>query len=151
MESSLHLVLAEKLNIEVAMGNVKNFDDAEKWLTKTFLFVRFQQNPTAYQHSDEFKDLKDQTLEALLCKQVTTCSEQPRKLDISKVDSELRETSCLKRERGGREKERERNRAKGGSKKAAKRERGEVKWGGGGTKTMTKKDTTRRQKEQPEA
>ncbi len=71
VESSLHLVLAEKLNIEVAMGNVKNWNDASMWLTKTFLFVRFKQNPTAYQHSDEFKDLKDQTLEALLYKQVT--------------------------------------------------------------------------------
>ena len=70
LESSLHHTLAEKINIEVALGNIATRGDATKWLNGSFLSKRFHHNPTIYQQDDMFQDLGEKTLEALLSQQI---------------------------------------------------------------------------------
>lgn len=48
VESSLHLNFAEHLAAEIAVGVIKNIEDALIWLQTTYLYVRFMSNPSYY-------------------------------------------------------------------------------------------------------
>ncbi|RCK55185.1 ATP-dependent DNA helicase MER3 [Candida viswanathii] len=48
VESSLHLNFTEHLAAEIAVGVIKNVDDALVWLKTTYLYVRFVLNPGYY-------------------------------------------------------------------------------------------------------
>lgn len=48
IESVLKYSLSEHLNAEIAVGMVKNVQDAVAWLKTTFLYVRAQSDPAAY-------------------------------------------------------------------------------------------------------
>ncbi|XP_033120994.1 activating signal cointegrator 1 complex subunit 3-like isoform X2 [Anneissia japonica] len=48
IESQFIENLADNLNAEVALGTVTNVDEAVKWLSYTYLFVRMYMNPLAY-------------------------------------------------------------------------------------------------------
>lgn len=40
--------LTDNLNAEVSLGTVTNVDEAVKWLSYTYLFVRMKANPLVY-------------------------------------------------------------------------------------------------------
>uniref|UniRef100_A0A8B9HI64 Activating signal cointegrator 1 complex subunit 3 n=1 Tax=Astyanax mexicanus TaxID=7994 RepID=A0A8B9HI64_ASTMX len=48
IESQFHASLADNLNAEVALGTVTNVEEAVKWLSYTYLYVRMRANPLAY-------------------------------------------------------------------------------------------------------
>ncbi|XP_031431613.1 activating signal cointegrator 1 complex subunit 3 isoform X2 [Clupea harengus] len=48
IESQFLQSLADNLNAEVALGTVTNVEEAVKWLSYTYLFVRMRANPLAY-------------------------------------------------------------------------------------------------------
>ncbi|KAF4088062.1 hypothetical protein AMELA_G00078530 [Ameiurus melas] len=48
IESQFHASLADNLNAEVALGTVTNIEEAVKWLSYTYLYVRMRANPLAY-------------------------------------------------------------------------------------------------------
>uniref|UniRef100_A0A7N5ZVM2 Activating signal cointegrator 1 complex subunit 3 n=1 Tax=Anabas testudineus TaxID=64144 RepID=A0A7N5ZVM2_ANATE len=48
IESQLLNSLADNLNAEVALGTVTNVEEAVKWLSYTYLYVRMRANPLAY-------------------------------------------------------------------------------------------------------
>ena len=48
LESHLHKNLIEHLNAEVALGTIRSVEDAKRWLTSTFLYVRLQRNRRHY-------------------------------------------------------------------------------------------------------
>nr|XP_046256523.1 activating signal cointegrator 1 complex subunit 3 [Scatophagus argus] len=48
IESQFQASLADNLNAEVALGSVTNVEEAVKWLSYTYLYVRMRANPLAY-------------------------------------------------------------------------------------------------------
>merc|ERR1719233_1067363 len=52
VESSLHEVIHDHINAEIATGTIQNTQDGIEWLTWTFLFRRLLKNPTYYQIED---------------------------------------------------------------------------------------------------
>uniref|UniRef100_A0A671V6M3 Activating signal cointegrator 1 complex subunit 3 n=1 Tax=Sparus aurata TaxID=8175 RepID=A0A671V6M3_SPAAU len=48
IESQFQDSLADNLNAEVALGSVTNVEEAVKWLSYTYLYVRMRANPLAY-------------------------------------------------------------------------------------------------------
>ncbi|TSK34894.1 Activating signal cointegrator 1 complex subunit 3 [Bagarius yarrelli] len=48
IESQFHSSLADNLNAEVALGTVTNVEEAIKWLSYTYLYVRMRANPLVY-------------------------------------------------------------------------------------------------------
>ncbi|KAG7336122.1 hypothetical protein KOW79_000815 [Hemibagrus wyckioides] len=48
IESQFHASLADNLNAEVALGTVTNVDEAIKWMSYTYLYVRMRANPLVY-------------------------------------------------------------------------------------------------------
>uniref|UniRef100_A0AAR2KKX3 Activating signal cointegrator 1 complex subunit 3 n=1 Tax=Pygocentrus nattereri TaxID=42514 RepID=A0AAR2KKX3_PYGNA len=48
IESQFHASLADNLNAEVALGTVTNVEEAVKWLSYTYLYVRMRANPLVY-------------------------------------------------------------------------------------------------------
>ncbi|XP_073703976.1 activating signal cointegrator 1 complex subunit 3 [Garra rufa] len=48
IESQFQQSLADNLNAEIALGTVTNVDEAVRWLSYTYLFVRMRANPLAY-------------------------------------------------------------------------------------------------------
>ncbi|XP_060726018.1 activating signal cointegrator 1 complex subunit 3 isoform X1 [Tachysurus vachellii] len=48
IESQFHASLADNLNAEVALGTVTNVEEAIKWLSYTYLYVRMRANPLVY-------------------------------------------------------------------------------------------------------
>ncbi|MCJ8728529.1 hypothetical protein PDJAM_G00005490 [Pangasius djambal] len=48
IESQFHASLADNLNAEVALGTVTNVEEAVKWLSYAYLYVRMRANPLAY-------------------------------------------------------------------------------------------------------
>ncbi|XP_068602904.1 activating signal cointegrator 1 complex subunit 3 [Brachionichthys hirsutus] len=48
IESQFQASLADNLNAEVALGSVTNVEEAVKWLSYTYLFVRMRANPLVY-------------------------------------------------------------------------------------------------------
>ncbi|KAK8219849.1 Pre-mRNA-splicing helicase BRR2 [Zalaria obscura] len=61
IESQLMSKLADNLNAEVVLGNIRNRDDGVDWLGYTYLFVRMLRSPALYQVGAEYED--DETLE----------------------------------------------------------------------------------------
>ncbi|XP_061675544.1 activating signal cointegrator 1 complex subunit 3 isoform X3 [Syngnathoides biaculeatus] len=48
IESQFLVSLADNLNAEIALGTVTNVDEAVRWLSYTYLYVRVRANPLAY-------------------------------------------------------------------------------------------------------
>uniref|UniRef100_A0A673MSU9 U5 small nuclear ribonucleoprotein 200 kDa helicase n=1 Tax=Sinocyclocheilus rhinocerous TaxID=307959 RepID=A0A673MSU9_9TELE len=48
IESQFQQSLADNLNAEIALGTVTNVDEAVRWLSYTYLYVRMRANPLAY-------------------------------------------------------------------------------------------------------
>ncbi|KAH9859567.1 hypothetical protein IAQ61_011348 [Plenodomus lingam] len=48
LESKLHLNLIDHMNAEIGLGTISDLVSARKWLKRTFLYVRLQQNPVHY-------------------------------------------------------------------------------------------------------
>ncbi|KAJ3128871.1 DEIH-box ATPase [Nowakowskiella sp. JEL0407] len=48
IESQLISKLADILNAEIVLGNIKNRDDAADWLRYTYLYIRMRRNPPLY-------------------------------------------------------------------------------------------------------
>uniref|UniRef100_A0A9J7XKW9 Activating signal cointegrator 1 complex subunit 3 n=1 Tax=Cyprinus carpio carpio TaxID=630221 RepID=A0A9J7XKW9_CYPCA len=48
IESQFQQSLADNLNAEIALGSVTNVDEAVRWLSYTYLYVRMRANPLAY-------------------------------------------------------------------------------------------------------
>ena len=48
IESSFGVNLVNNLNAEIALGTVTTLDEAVKWLSYTYLYVRMKKNPMAY-------------------------------------------------------------------------------------------------------
>ncbi|KAM9488100.1 activating signal cointegrator 1 complex subunit 3 [Clarias gariepinus] len=48
IESQFHASLADNLSAEVALGTVTNVEEAVKWLSYTYLYVRMRANPLVY-------------------------------------------------------------------------------------------------------
>ncbi|KAJ9624830.1 Pre-mRNA-splicing helicase BRR2 [Taxawa tesnikishii (nom. ined.)] len=61
IESQFMSKLADNLNAEVVLGNVRNRDDGVEWLGYTYLFVRMLRSPALYQVGADYDD--DDTLE----------------------------------------------------------------------------------------
>jgi ATP-dependent DNA helicase HFM1/MER3 len=53
LESSLHNNLAEHLNSEIGLGTIKNMETAKDWISHSFMFRRFAQNPHRYMSKDQ--------------------------------------------------------------------------------------------------
>jgi activating signal cointegrator complex subunit 3 len=62
IESQFVNNLTDNLNAEIALGSVSDIDEAVKWLTYTYLYVRMRLNPLAYGISYDMKQ-KDPFLE----------------------------------------------------------------------------------------
>ncbi|THX86959.1 Sec63-domain-containing protein [Aureobasidium pullulans] len=61
IESQLVSKLADNLNAEVVLGNVRTRDEGVEWLGYTYLFVRMLRSPALYQVGADYED--DETLE----------------------------------------------------------------------------------------
>ncbi|KAI9806814.1 MAG: DEIH-box ATPase [Piccolia ochrophora] len=61
IESQFMSKLADNLNAEVVLGNVRSRDDAVEWLGYTYLFVRMLRSPGLYSVGAEYED--DEALE----------------------------------------------------------------------------------------
>ncbi|CCK71807.1 DNA helicase KNAG_0I00150 [Huiozyma naganishii CBS 8797] len=48
LESTLHLDLIEHICSEISLGCITSIESAVSWIEKSFFFVRFQKNPSAY-------------------------------------------------------------------------------------------------------
>lgn len=55
IESNFVKQLADHLNAEVVGGTVTNLDEASRWLTYTYLYIRMLRNPLAYGISEDQK------------------------------------------------------------------------------------------------
>jgi pre-mRNA-splicing helicase BRR2 len=56
IESQLMSKLADNLNAEIVLGNVRNRDDGVEWLGYTYLFVRMLRSPGLYSVGAEYED-----------------------------------------------------------------------------------------------
>ncbi|GAB7354044.1 hypothetical protein MBLNU459_g4625t1 [Dothideomycetes sp. NU459] len=61
IESQFVSKLADNLNAEIVLGNVRNRDQGVEWLGYTYLFVRMLRSPALYQVGADYED--DETLE----------------------------------------------------------------------------------------
>ncbi|EEH46397.1 ATP-dependent RNA helicase BRR2 [Paracoccidioides brasiliensis Pb18] len=61
IESQLMSKLADNLNAEIVLGNVRNRDEGVEWLGYTYLFVRMLRSPGLYSVGTDYEN--DQTLE----------------------------------------------------------------------------------------
>ena len=48
IESNFVALICDNLNAEISLGTVTNVDEAVKWLSYTYLFVRMRRNPLVY-------------------------------------------------------------------------------------------------------
>lgn len=48
IESSFEKSMTDNLNAEISLGTVTNVDEAVRWLSYTYLFIRMRKNPHAY-------------------------------------------------------------------------------------------------------
>ncbi len=60
IESNFVALLADNLNAEISLGTVTNVDEAVKWLSYTYLYVRMRKNPLVY--GMRVQDVKDDPL-----------------------------------------------------------------------------------------
>ncbi|XP_017269735.1 activating signal cointegrator 1 complex subunit 3 isoform X2 [Kryptolebias marmoratus] len=81
IESQFLTSLADNLNAEIALGTVTNVDEAVKWLSYTYLYVRMRTNPLAYGINHKALQM-DQGLE-LYRKELVI--ESARKLDKARM------------------------------------------------------------------
>ena len=61
IESQFVSKLADNLNAEVVLGNIRNRDEGVEWLGYTYLFVRMLRSPALYQVGADYEE--DETLE----------------------------------------------------------------------------------------
>ncbi|XP_049587818.1 activating signal cointegrator 1 complex subunit 3 [Syngnathus scovelli] len=81
IESQFLDSLADNLNAEIALGTVTNVDEAVKWLSYTYLYVRMRANPLAY--GINYKALQMDPSLALYRKELV--EESGRKLDKARM------------------------------------------------------------------
>ena len=63
LESSLHTNLSEHLNSEIGLGTIKNMETAKEWISHSFMFRRFTQNPQRYMSQEQpWKDGLDKMI-----------------------------------------------------------------------------------------
>ena len=48
IESNFVSLICDNLNAEISLGSVTNVEEAVKWLSYTYLFVRMRRNPLVY-------------------------------------------------------------------------------------------------------
>nr|CDS28773.1 ATP dependent DNA helicase HFM1 [Hymenolepis microstoma] len=48
VESSLHACLTDFLNVEIALDQIRSFDEMSQWISRSYLAVRLPKNPTFY-------------------------------------------------------------------------------------------------------
>ncbi|RKP04068.1 hypothetical protein CXG81DRAFT_8703, partial [Caulochytrium protostelioides] len=60
IESTFHQQLAEHLNAEISLGTVTTIEEASRWLSYTFLYVRMRRNP--FHYGIDWKELRDDPL-----------------------------------------------------------------------------------------
>ncbi|XP_006824124.2 activating signal cointegrator 1 complex subunit 3-like [Saccoglossus kowalevskii] len=81
IESQFTRTLADNLNAEISLGTVTNIEEAVKWLSYTYFFVRMRLNPLVY-GIDYKKIQEDPTLEQHRTNLITTAA---RALDKAKM------------------------------------------------------------------
>ena len=67
LESSLHQNLIEHLNAEVGLGTVTSLTTAKQWLSSTFLYVRWKQNPQHYRFREDVEHCVGENFLEQLC------------------------------------------------------------------------------------
>ena len=81
-------LLADNLNAEISLGTVTNVQEAVRWLSYTYLYVRMRKNPLVY--GMKYQELKEDPL--LEYKRTEIIQETARKLDKAKM---IRSAVCL--------------------------------------------------------
>ncbi len=81
IESTFVALLADNLNAEVSLGTVTNIEEAVKWMSYSYLFVRMRKNPLVY--GIKHQEVRDDPL--LLLKRTEIAREAARKLDRAKM------------------------------------------------------------------
>ena len=74
-------LLADNLNAEISLGTVTNVQEAVRWLSYTYLYVRMRKNPLVY--GMKYQELKEDPL--LESKRTEIIQETARKLDKAKM------------------------------------------------------------------
>ena len=81
IESQFVERLIDNLNAEISLGTVNNIEDAVKWLSYTYLFVRIKKNPLVYGIS--YQDCQDDP--GLRKWQIDLCKRTAKHLDRLKM------------------------------------------------------------------
>ncbi|KAK5124119.1 hypothetical protein LTR85_001822 [Meristemomyces frigidus] len=84
IESQFVSKLADNLNAEIVLGNVRTRDEGVEWLGYTYLFVRMLRSPALYQVGADYED--DETLEQKRVDLIHSAAAVLEKASLAKYD-----------------------------------------------------------------